>query len=138
MARCRRRMARRSPICPAGGIGAWSTPRISGLRASMSASITSVLLAPAIALRSRAESRLATNPTRHPDSEMACSNGSHVPAVGSATTIAGAQSAKRTVSSSSPASVGCTRKSSAIPGPRTATWCAATTAASIPIDTTGG
>ena len=68
---------------------------------------------------------------------IACNSGNHVPAVGSATTIAGAQSANRTVNSSNPANVGRTRKSSATPGPRIATWWAATTAASIPIDTTG-
>jgi hypothetical protein len=54
----------------------------------MSASITSVLDAPVMALRSRAESRLATKPIPQPASVTTWANGSQVPAVGSATTIA--------------------------------------------------
>jgi hypothetical protein len=48
--------------------------------------MTSVLLAPAMAWRRRAESRLATKPIRHPAAVTATLKGSHVPAVGSATT----------------------------------------------------
>jgi hypothetical protein len=87
----------------------------------MSASITSVLFAPAIALRSRAESRLATNPIRHPASPTATDNGSHVPPVGSATTKLPAYGRSRSVSAFMPAKVGGTLKSSHTPSPRIAT-----------------
>jgi hypothetical protein len=135
MAVCRRRMARRNPICPKPSGVCSLTPRISSQPASRAASITSVLLAPAIVLRRRAESRLATKPIRQPASVTATLKGSHVPAVGSATTRLPAYGLRWAVSCAIPARVGGTRKSSWTPGPRTATWWAATTAASMPIET---
>lgn len=86
----------------------------------MSASITSVLFRPVIAERNRAESRLWTNPIRHPDSVTAIINGSQVPAVGSTTTNAPANGESRSVSLARPANVGDTLKSSRTPGPRIA------------------
>ena len=81
----------------------------------MSASITSVLFAPTIALRSRAESRLATNPIRHPASATATDNGNHVPPVGSATTKLPAKGPNRSDNALIPAKVGGTRKSWSTP-----------------------
>jgi hypothetical protein len=95
----------------------------------------SVLFAPTIALRSRAESWSATNPIRQPASPTATDNASHVPPVGLATTRLPAYRRSRSVNALMPAKVGGTLKSSFTPSPRTATWCVATTAASMPIDT---
>ena len=117
----RRRSARRKPIWPKLTAGASTTPRTCSQLANMSASILSVLFAPTIALRSRAESRLATTPIRHPASPTATDNGSHVPPVGSATTKLPAYGRNRSVNALIPAKVGGTLKSAFTPSPRIAT-----------------
>ncbi len=75
-------------------------------------------------------------PSRHPAASTVWLNGSHEPAAASTTTKDPAKGPRRSVSFARPARVGATRKSSRIPGPRMATWWSATTAASMPIDTT--
>ena len=67
------------------------------------------------------ESVFFTNPNRQPAPSTACPNASHVPPVGSATTIDPAYGVNRSDRRARPAKVGATLKSSRTPGPRIAT-----------------